>query len=183
MTAAKGWAKRGVGTPPWAMRDELLLSYFRQEWGAPVLGERELFEALSLECFQAGLSWLTILAKRPAFRLAFARFDPERVAQFGEAEVAELMADEAIIRNERKIRAVIHNAKATIELRGHGGLPALVWSFAEAPQEEDSAHSSPGAALAARLKEHGFKFVGPTIARTFLEATGVIRPEELPSSS
>lgn len=109
-------AKSSPSYPTW-VTDELLRGYYDTEWGVPVTDERGLFEALSLEAFQVGLSWRTILARREAFRRAFEGFDPERVASFNEQDVARLLEDEGIIRNERKIRAVISNAKLTLRMR------------------------------------------------------------------
>ena len=119
----------GLARPPWASRDPLLRDYYDTEWGMPVRDERGLFERLSLEAFQSGLSWATILRKRPAFRRAFDGFDPDLVAGYGEAEVARLLGDPGIVRNRRKIEATIGNARATVALRRVGGLADLVWSF------------------------------------------------------
>lgn len=146
----------------------------------PVRGERALFERISLEAFQSGLSWLTILAKRPAFRAAFADFDPDVVAAFGDADVERLMADAAIIRNRAKILAARTNAQATIALREHGGLDALIWSHrpVETPMPRtvaDVPTSTPESkALAAALRGHGFAFVGPTTAYALMEAIGMV---------
>lgn len=119
----------GLARPPWAAVDPLLKHYYDTEWGMPVRDEHGLFERLSLEAFQSGLSWATILRKRDAFREAFAGFDPDAVAAFDDKDVERLMADERIIRNRAKILATITNAVATIRLREEGGLPALIWSF------------------------------------------------------
>src|SRR5690606_10125025 len=119
----------GLARPAWASRDPLLREYYDTEWGVPVRDERGLFERLSLEAFQSGLSWATILRKRPAFRAAFADFDPDAVAAFGDDDVARLLADAGIVRNRRKIEATIANAQATVALRADGGLPELIWSF------------------------------------------------------
>src|SRR5699024_1253148 len=116
----------GLRRPPWAASDELLRGYYDTEWGMPVVDERGVFERLSLEAFQSGLSWATILRKRPAFREAFAGFDPDAVAAFGEADRARLLADAAIVRNRAKIDATIANARAVVDLRAEGGLAALV---------------------------------------------------------
>ena len=104
-------------------------TYYDTEWGMPVRDERGLFERLSLEAFQSGLSWATILRKRPAFRMAFDGFDPEIVAAYGDHDVERLMADAGIVRNRRKIVATIANARATLALREHGGLAELIWGF------------------------------------------------------
>ncbi|HLS33668.1 MAG TPA: DNA-3-methyladenine glycosylase I, partial [Brevibacterium sp.] len=119
----------GLARPPWAAHDELLRAYYDSEWGMPVRDERGVFERLSLEAFQSGLSWATILRKRPAFREAFAHFDPDAVARFDDADTARLLSDTGIVRNRAKIAATIDNARATVALRDRGGLADLVWSF------------------------------------------------------
>lgn len=123
----------GLARPVWAAADPLLREYYDTEWGMPVRDERGVFERLSLEAFQSGLSWATILRKRPAFREAFAGFDPEAVAGFGEEDVDRLLGDAAIVRNRAKILATIGNARATLHLREagdvDGGLAGLVWSY------------------------------------------------------
>ena len=119
----------GLARPSWAATDPLLRDYYDTEWGMPVRDEHGMFERLSLEAFQSGLSWVTILRKRPAFRAAFAGFDPEVVAEYGDADVERLMADAGIVRNRRKIEATVTNARATVALRDEGGLVDLVWSF------------------------------------------------------
>ena len=112
----------GLARPAWAATDPLLRDYYDTEWGMPVRDERGLFERLSLEAFQSGLSWVTILRKRPAFRAAFADFDPDTVAGFDDRDVARLMADAGIVRNLRKVEATIANAQAVVDLRPDGGL-------------------------------------------------------------
>jgi len=154
-------------------------AYFDSEWGVPVRDERSLFEALSLEVFQAGLSWSTVLRKREAFRTAFGGFDPEAVARFGAAEVERLMQDEGIVRNRRKIESTIQNARATLELRPVGGLAKLVWSFepqgpAAMAAARAGGRSPESTALAKELRANGFVFVGPTTMHAFMEAVGVI---------
>ena len=113
----------------WGSNDPLLRAYYDAEWGMPVRDERGLFERLSLEAFQSGLSWLTILRKRPGFRAAFADFDAEAVAAFDEADEARLMADVGIVRNRLKVDATIANARAIVALRDRDGLPDLIWSY------------------------------------------------------
>ena len=119
----------GLARPAWAASDPLMQEYYDTEWGMPVRDERGMFERISLEAFQSGLSWATILRKRPAFRAAFDDFDPERVAAYDDADVERLMADAGIVRNRRKVDATITNARATVALRADGGLVDLVWSF------------------------------------------------------
>ncbi|WP_353987450.1 DNA-3-methyladenine glycosylase I [Ruicaihuangia caeni] len=170
----------GLARPAWAATDPLLREYYDTEWGMPVRDEQGVFERLSLEAFQSGLSWVTILRKRPAFRAAFHGFDPEVVAQYTDAQVERLMADAGIVRNLRKIRATISNAAATIRLRDEGGLAELVWSFQPAvtPEPEvltDIPTQSPeSVALAKALRAKGFVFVGPTTMFALMEAIGIV---------
>ena len=170
----------GLARPPWAAHDELLRAYYDTEWGMPVRDERGVFERLSLEAFQSGLSWATILRKRPAFREAFAHFDPDAVARFDAADTARLLSDTGIVRNRAKIAATIDNARATVALRDRGGLADLVWSFrpeetprprtiAEVPTRSDESR-----ALAAALRREGFRFVGPTTMFALMEALGIV---------
>lgn len=174
----------GLARTPWAeaggAHGDLLREYYDTEWGLPVRDERGLFERLSLEAFQSGLSWATILRKREGFRAAFADFDPEVVAGFDDADVARLLEDTAIVRNRAKIEATIRNAGATLSLRGVGGLPRLIWSFrpdrtptprtmAEIPTTSDESR-----AMAKELKRRGFSFVGPTTAFALMEAVGLV---------
>src|SRR6476469_140106 len=119
----------GLARPVWAATDPLMKEYYDTEWGMPVRDECGLFKRLSLEAFQSGLSWATILRKRPAFRAAFDEFDPDKVAAYDDRDVERLMADAGIVRNRRKIDATITNARATVALREDGGLVDLVWSF------------------------------------------------------
>src|SRR5690242_274945 len=119
----------GLARPVWAASDPMMRHYYDTEWGMPVRDERGMFERLSLEAFQSGLSWATILRKRPAFRAAFADFEPDAVATFDEADVARLLADAGIVRNRAKIEATIANAAAAVALRADGGLVDFVWSF------------------------------------------------------
>ena len=157
----------GLLRPAWAATDPLLREYYDSEWGMPVRDERGMFERLSLEAFQSGLSWATILRKRPAFREAFAGFDPEAVAGFGDDDEARLMADAGIVRNRAKIRATITNAQATIALRDEGGLAQLIWSFQPetTPQPRTMAEvptqSPESKAMSKALKMEGFVLWGP----------------------
>ncbi|TNC20168.1 DNA-3-methyladenine glycosylase I [Georgenia sp. 311] len=170
----------GLARPVWAATDPLLREYYDTEWGMPVRDERGLFERLSLEAFQSGLSWATILRKRPAFRAAFAGFDPDAVAAFDERDVDRLLADPGIVRNRRKVEATIANARATVALRADGGLPALVWSFkpADTPRPRTYAEvpttSPESVALARELKSRGFRHVGPTTMFALMEAVGIV---------
>ena len=154
--------------------------YHDTEWGRPVLGESALFERLSLEAFQSGLSWAIILRKRPAFRAAFAGFSADVVAAYDERDRARLLADAGIVRNRAKIEATIANARAVIELREQGGLETLVAAYAPVtqPQPATSAEvpttSAESIALSRALKRSGFRFVGPTTSHALMEATGLV---------
>ena len=163
----------------WAAAAPDYADYHDEEWGRPIRDDDGIFERLSLEAFQSGLSWLTILRKRAAFRAAFAGFSIERVAGYGEADVRRLSADPAIVRNRAKIEAVVSNARAAREI--DGGLAALVWSFAPARERPapvsltDVPVSTPeSTALAAELKRRGFRFVGPTTAYALMQACGLV---------
>ena len=170
----------GLARPAWASTDPLLREYYDTEWGLPVRDERGLFERLSLEAFQSGLSWATILRKRPAFRTAFADFDPEVVARFDDDDRARLMADAGIVRNRLKVDATIRNARATLDLRAEGGLVDFVWSFRpdETPRPHTMAEvpttSPESLALSKALKAAGFTFVGPTTMHALMEAAGIV---------
>jgi DNA-3-methyladenine glycosylase I len=161
--------------------DPLYAAYHDEEWGAPVTDERGLFERVSLEAFQSGLSWLTILRKREAFRAAFAGFEPDSVARFGARDVERLLGDAAIVRNRAKIDATIANARATVDLRDAGTpLHELVWSHrpASRPAPKSFAdipvHVPEAVALAKALKKAGFRFVGPTTVYAAMEACGLV---------
>lgn len=170
----------GRARPEWAATSPLLQNYYDTEWGMPVRDEAGIYERLSLEAFQSGLSWETVLRKREAFRRAFAHFEPDTVAAFDEADIERLLADASIIRNRRKIDAAITNAQATIALRDKGGLADFVWSFqpeqSPAPESvEDIASTSPeSVALAKALKKEGFVFVGPTTMYALMQAIGMV---------
>jgi DNA-3-methyladenine glycosylase I len=155
-----------------AMRD-----YHDTEWGVRVTGESAYLERLTLEAFQSGLSWSTILNKRPAFRAAFHDFDADRVAAFTDADHARLMQDTGIVRNRLKISAAITNARATVALREAGGLPALIDSFAptRVPSYDETV-SEESKALSQALKKHGFVFVGPTTMFALMQAIGIFDP-------
>ena len=194
----------GRARPPWAARDPLLQEYYDTEWGLPVTDEQGLFERLVLEAFQSGLSWRTVLAKRPRFREVFAGFDPDAVAGFGEVEVDALLAYAGIIRNRRKVEAAVANARAVVAMRHeawtplypgspgagpawHGdgdrparGLPGLVWAHQPAAtprprtMDEVPSASEESRALARALKARGCRFVGPTTCFALLEAAGIV---------
>jgi len=162
--------------------DPLYEAYHDSEWGLPVRGEHDLFERVSLEAFQAGLSWLTVLRKRPAFRAAFANFDPRTVAVFGTDDTARLLADAGIVRNRAKIAATIANARAVLALWDAGRtLSELFWShaptglrarptaWAQVPTQTDESN-----ALARELKAAGFRFAGPTTAYASMQACGLV---------
>ncbi|MGW6172588.1 DNA-3-methyladenine glycosylase I [Arthrobacter sp. NPDC055138] len=170
----------GLARPAWAATNPLLRQYYDTEWGMPVRGEQGVYERITLEGFQAGLSWATILRKRPAFRSAFHDFQVDTVAAFTEEDVERLMQDAGIVRNRAKIRAAITNANATIELRAEGGLSDFVWSFQ--PESTPSPNhigdvpttSSESVALSKALRKRGFAFVGPTTMFALMEAIGMI---------
>ncbi len=168
----------GVARCSWAGEDEDYRRYHDEEWGRPVGSDRALFELLSLEGFQAGLSWLTILRKREAFRRAFLDFEPEQVARFGPADVDRLLGDAGIVRHRGKIEAVIGNARHALDLPG--GLGPLVWRF-EASAHTGGDPDGPGrttspeaTALSRELKRAGWRFVGPTTVHAFLQAAGLV---------
>jgi DNA-3-methyladenine glycosylase I len=171
-----------VGDRCWESSDPLYNAYHDEEWGWPVLDERGLYERLCLEGFQSGLSWLTILRKREGFRAAFAGFDPERVARFGERDLKRLLADAGIVRHRGKIEAAIANARATVALREtETPLPELVWSHraskdGRAPRSAaDWRSTTPESiALAKALRRAGFRFVGPTTVYAAMQACGVV---------
>ncbi len=165
------------GRCPWGTSAPEYIAYHDEEWGKPVRDDQGLYERLCLEAFQSGLSWLTILRKREAFRAAFAGFDPARVAAFGEDDVARLMADAGIVRNRMKIDAAIANARAALEL---DSLTDLLWSFAPEPRPaprtlaDVPAVTPESTAMAKELKRRGFRFVGPTTAYALMQACGLV---------
>jgi DNA-3-methyladenine glycosylase I len=170
----------GVARCSWAAASVDYLAYHDRQWGVAVHGEVGLYERLTLEAFQSGLSWLTILRKREGFRAAFAGFEPQAVAAFGEADVERLMADTAIVRNRAKIRAAVTNAQAVVRLREHGGLDELFWSFVPAGHRRPRSPADVPATtpesieLARTLKRNGFVFVGPTTAYAGMQACGLV---------
>ncbi len=168
----------GLARCPWGAEPQVYREYHDGEWGRPLRGDDELFERISLEAFQSGLSWLTILKRREAFRSAFDRFRIEAVAAYTEADAERLLGDTGIIRNRAKIAATIANAKAARALEG--GLTELVWSFAPAEGKrpktsgEVPAVTPESTALAKALKARGFRFVGPTTAYATMQAIGMV---------
>lgn len=172
----------GVARCAWAGRDPEYQRYHDEEWGRPLHGDSELFEKLCLEGFQAGLSWLTILKRRPAFREVFLGFEPELVALMTEADVARLMADARIIRNRAKIEATISNARLANELQRErpGGLDELLWAFAppsrRRPREiaDIPGVTAESTAMSAALRSRGFRFVGPTTMYALMQSTGMV---------
>ena len=169
----------GIARCPWGASTPDYMAYHDQEWGRPVTGDDRLFERLTLEAFQSGLSWLTILRKRDNFRSAFANFSIEVVAGFGPADVDRLMADAGIVRNRGKIAAAVTNARAARDLPQ--GLSRLAWSFAPPPRRaapkalaDIPAVTAESTALAKALKKSGFAFVGPTTAYALMQATGMV---------
>ncbi|MCA1837082.1 MAG: DNA-3-methyladenine glycosylase I [Actinobacteria bacterium] len=165
---------------PWGNSAPEYIDYHDNEWGVPLHGDTALFDRLSLEAFQSGLSWITILRKREGFRRAFAGFDPATVAGFGPDDVARLMADPSIVRNRTKIDAAIRNARAIAEL--DTSLDELLWSFAPDPASRPRpatladvpAVTAESTAMAKELKRRGFTFVGPTTCYATMQATGMV---------
>jgi DNA-3-methyladenine glycosylase I len=181
----------------WGASSPDYMAYHDHEWGRPVLTDDALFERMSLEAFQSGLAWITILRKRPGFRAAFAGFSIDKVAAFSDADHARLMADSGIVRNRMKIDAAIANARVAADLPD--GLAKLLWSFAPDPtpprpatRADVPAITPESTAMAKDLKKRGFKFVGPTTAYALMQATGMVDdhltgcwvpPHERPSSA
>lgn len=177
---AEGLIRGPDGRPRcfWGASSPEYTRYHDEEWGRPVRGDDALFERMTLEAFQSGLAWITILRKREAFRAAFAGFSIERVAAFGEADADRLMADAGIVRNRMKVDAALHNARVAADLPD--GLAALLWSYAPPPRPrpasvaEVPASTPVSKTLARDLKKKGFKFVGPTTAYALMQATGMV---------
>jgi DNA-3-methyladenine glycosylase I len=168
----------GLARCPWAVSTPDYVAYHDEEWGRPVRGDRLLYERLTLEAFQSGLSWITILRKREAFRRAFGGFDPAVVASYDERDVQRLLGDAGIVRNRAKIEAAVANARQVVEL--DGGLTDLLWSFAPGPlpapetTAEVPAVTPESTAMAKELRRRGFRFVGPTTAYALMQATGMV---------
>lgn len=168
---------------PWCGDDPLYVAYHDEEWGLPCHDDRRLFEFLILEGAQAGLSWLTILRKRAAYRRAFAGFDPATVACYGETDVARLLADPGIVRNRKKIEAAIGNARAFLEIQQtYGSFDGWLWNFVDGrpivnrweAMAEVPAETPLSARLSRELAARGFRFVGPTICYAYLQAVGLV---------
>ncbi|NPC42374.1 DNA-3-methyladenine glycosylase I [Nocardioides sp. zg-1230] len=170
----------GVARCPWGAGDPVNLAYHDTEWGLRVDGEAAHLERLTLEAFQSGLSWRTILDKRENFRAAFGGFEADVVAAYDERDVERLMADAGIVRNRRKVDAAITNARATVALREQGGLEAFIWSFRPEPGPpprttvDVPTTSVESVALSKALKKAGFAFVGPTTMYALMEAVGLV---------
>jgi DNA-3-methyladenine glycosylase I len=168
---------------PWCGDDPLYVGYHDREWGVPVHDDRVLFEFLTLEGAQAGLAWITILRKREGYRSAYHGFDPERVARWGDAEVATLLADPGIVRNRAKVEASITNARAFLAVQEqHGSFDAYMWSFVDGrpvqnrwrAMAEVPATTPVAETFSRDLKQRGFRFVGPTITYAHMQATGMV---------
>jgi DNA-3-methyladenine glycosylase I len=167
---------------PWPGTDPLYVAYHDEEWGVPKKDARALFEKLVLEGFQAGLSWITVLRKREAFRAAFDDFDAERMARYGQGKVTSLLQDEGIIRHRGKIEAAISNAKAFLELEEGPGFSQFLWSFVDgAPKQnafrrmaEIPPQTPESAAMAKALKTRGFRFCGPTTLYAMMQGVGMV---------
>jgi DNA-3-methyladenine glycosylase I len=174
----------GIARCAWVGDDAEYRRYHDEEWGIPLHGDRPLFEKMSLEGFQAGLSWITILRKRPRFREVFAGFDPTAIAAFDESDVERLMADAGIIRNRLKIEATISNARIMLGL-GDGEFDAFMWSFAPdswprpASFADVTATTAESDAMSKALKKRGFRFVGSTICYAFMQATGMVNDHQV----
>ncbi|GFO61958.1 DNA-3-methyladenine glycosylase [Geomonas silvestris] len=167
----------------WAGSDPLYVSYHDLEWGEPVHDDRLLFEFLILEGAQAGLSWITILRKRPAYRAAFAGFDPEQVARFGEGDLARLLADPGVVRNRLKLNSAISNARSFLAVQQEfGSFDSYLWRFVDGVPRQNAwrslsevpASTSTSDALSRDLKRRGFNFVGSTICYAFMQAVGMV---------
>ena len=167
----------------WPGHDPLYCAYHDEEWGAPEWDDRALWEKLILDGFQAGLSWITILRKREAFRRAFEGFDPERIARYGEADVARLLADAGIVRSRAKIEAAIGSARAYLDMQQRGeAFAPFVWSFVDGRPVQNAwptakhapTQTAQSEFLAKALKQRGFRFCGPVIVYAFMQATGLV---------
>ncbi len=170
------------GRCPWCGTDPLYVAYHDEEWGVPEWDSRALYEKLMLDGFQAGLSWYTILKKRPAFQAAFDGFDPVKIASYGEADVNRLLADAGIVRHRGKIEAAITAARQWIEIEAGGGFDKFLWDFVDGKPLQNElvwmsdvqAETPLSKEVSKALKAHGFKFVGPTIVYAFMQAVGMV---------
>jgi len=176
-------AGRDLVRCPWAGSDPLYLRYHDEEWGVPLHDDRKLFELLVLEGAQAGLSWITVLRKRQAYRAAFAGFDPAAVARYGARQVARLLGDEGIVRNRLKVESAITNARAVLAVqKEHGSLDAFLWGLAGGKTRVNRprgmgdvpARTPESDAMSKALKAKGFRFVGSTIMYAYMQATGMV---------
>lgn len=167
---------------PWAGTEPIYVAYHDQEWGVPNADDRALFEKLTLEGFQAGLSWITILRKRERFREVFDNFDPEKVARYDEKKIGALLADPGIIRHRGKIDAAISNARACLALREKTSLAAFLWDFVDGRPVQNTrrsmtelpAQTEISAAMSKALKKQGFRFCGPTTVYAFMQSMGLV---------
>lgn len=167
----------------WAVADPLYRAYHDEEWGVPVHADRHLFEMLVLEGAQAGLSWITILRKRPAYRTAFDGFVIERVAHYDERKIETLLANAGIVRNRRKIEAAVHNARAVLAVQAEfGSLDAYLWQFVDGRPRQNAwrtvadlpTQTAESQAMSRDMVRRGFRFVGPTICYAFMQAVGMV---------
>ena len=171
-----------IGRCPWCGSDPLYVAYHDTEWGVPERDSRALWEKLILDGFQAGLSWITILRKREAFRQAFDGFRPETVARWGEADIARLLGDAGIVRHRGKIEAAIGNARAWLAVEERDGFAPFLWRFVDgapvqtrrASMAEIPAETAASRAMSRALRAEGFRFCGPTIVYAFMQATGMV---------
>jgi DNA-3-methyladenine glycosylase I len=168
---------------PWPGKDPLYLAYHDNEWGRPVFDDRELFEKLCLDGQQAGLSWITILRKQQSYRRAYAHFDPEKIATFGDPDIQRLMQNPGIVRNRQKVHSIINNARAFLDYQSQPGrFSELLWSFVDGCQIDNKvtemaqipARSMESEKMSRELKRLGFSFVGPTICYAFMQAVGMV---------
>jgi DNA-3-methyladenine glycosylase I len=172
----------------WSSQDPLLIVYHDEEWGVPVHEDNRLFEMLVLESMQSGLSWMTILRKRKAFQIAFRQFEPAKVAQFGSQELEQLLANADIVRNRAKPEAAVANARATLLVQEkYGSLDAFLWRVVDgkplvhrwSDYHEAPAKTAESEILAKECREHGFRFVGPTVAYSLMQAVGMVNDHEV----
>jgi DNA-3-methyladenine glycosylase I len=172
---------------PWPGEDPLYLAYHDEEWGVPLHDDNLLFEMIVLESMQSGLSWITILRKREAFRVAFHAFDPRRVATFGGKEIEKLLLNPGVIRNRAKLEAAVANARATLRVQEkYGSLDSFLWRVVDGKPlvnrrnnyREAPAKTAVSEILASQCKKEGFKFIGPTVAYAFMQAVGMVNDHE-----